>query len=310
MSARRELNVEDYLSLLFRRRWLLIMLAILGAAGGYLLSLILPPQYTSHTMVLVEEPVVPDSYVKPVVNEDVNQRLASMQGQILSSTRLQHLVEQFRPYEDSNRAPMEILIERLRKSIKVAPLNPMPGTLSRSLPGFTVDVTLGQARLAQQICTEITSMFMEQNINLRQRQAVDTTQFLARQLEEAKAKLDEQDAKLAAFQSRNIGALPEDEKTNLTLMTSMAPALEAVTQSLNQARQERAFEESLLNQQVAALKSSSNGQNPRTLEQQLIEMQNQLASLQRGGYTDKHPSVVRLKSEIAELQKQIQETAA
>src|SRR3979411_3323121 len=115
MSARRELNVEDYLSLLFRRRWLLIMLAILGAAGGYLLSLILTPQYTSHTMVLVEEPVVPDSYVKPVVNEDVNQRLASMQGQILSSTRLQHLVEQFRPYEDSKRAPMEILIERLRK---------------------------------------------------------------------------------------------------------------------------------------------------------------------------------------------------
>src|SRR5207245_2062774 len=191
-------------------------------------------------MVLVEEPIVPDSYVKPVVNEDVNQRLASMQGQILSRTRLQHLVEQFNLYKkDVGRVPREVLIEWLNKSIKVAPLNPMPGTLSRGLPGFTVDATLSEARLAQQVCTEITSMFMEQNLHLRQQQAEDTTQFLAKQLEEAKAKLDEQDAKLAAFQSRNMGALPEDEKTNLTLLTGMTPQLEAVTQGLNQARQEK-----------------------------------------------------------------------
>src|SRR5260370_460784 len=202
---------------------------------------------------------------------------------------------------------MEVLAERVEKSIKVGPLNPMPGTLSRSLPGFTVDVTLSEARLAQQVCTEITTMFMEQNIHLRQQQAEDTTQFLARQLEEAKTKLDEQDAKLASFQSRYMGALPEDEKSNLTLLSGMAPQLEAGTQGLNQARQEKAFAESLLNQQLAAWKSSSNGGNPQTPEQQLSEAQNQLVSLQRR-YTDKHPSVLVLKHEIAQLQKQIQET--
>jgi len=304
----RELSVEDYWALLLRRRRLVIIPAILGAAAGYLLCLVLPAQYTSHTMVLVEEPIVPDSYVKPVVSEDVNQRLASMQGQILSRTRLQYLVQQFNPYKkDVDRVPMEVLTERLKKSIKVAPLNPMPGTLSRSLPGFTVDVTLSEARLAQQVCTEITTMFMEQNIHLRQQQAEDTTQFLARQLEEAKTKLDEQDAKLASFQSRYMGALPEDEKSNLTLLSGMTPQLEAVTQGLNQARQEKAFAESLLNQQLAAWKSSSNGGNPQTPEQQLSEAQNQLVSLQRR-YTDKHPSVLVLKHEIAQLQKQIQET--
>ncbi len=309
MALHRELGLQDYWALLLRRRRLLIIPAILGAVAGYLLSLVLPAKYTSHTMVLVEEPIIPDSYVRPVVNEDVNQRLASMQGQILSRTRLQHLVEQFHLYKkDVGAVPTEVLIEWLKKSIKVAPLNPMPGTLSRGLPGFTVDVTLSEARLAQQVCTEITSMFMEQNLHLRQQQAEDTTQFLAKQLEEAKAKLDEQDAKLAAFQSRNMGALPEDEKTNLTLLTGMTPQLEAVTQGLNQARQEKTFVESLLTQQLAALKSSANGQNPQTLEQQLSEMQSKLVSLQRS-YTDKHPSVVKLKHEIAQLQKQIEETA-
>src|SRR5260370_42681238 len=96
-------------------------------------------------MVLVEEPVVPDNYVKPVVSEDLNQRLASMQGQILSRTRLQHLVEQFNLFKkDANRFPTELLVERLRKSIKRTHLNPMPGILSQALPGVNVDSTRGE----------------------------------------------------------------------------------------------------------------------------------------------------------------------
>jgi len=306
VEVHRQMNVEQYLTLLLRRRWLLLITTVLGGAAGFVLSRVIPPQYTSHTMVLVEEPVVTDNYVKPVVNEDLNQRLASMQGQILSRTRLQDLVEQFHPFKkDSGRVPMEVMIEELRRSIKVGPLNPMPGTSSHELPGFTVDVTLGDARLAQQICEQISSMFRNQNIHQRQKQAEDTTEFLAKQLEEAKVKLNEQDAKVAAFKSRHMGALPEDEKTNLTLLAGMTPQLEAVTQSLNQARQEKTFLESMLNQQLAELKSASDGLSSKSLEQQLKDMQGQLAVLQRS-YTDKHPRVIQLKSAIAQLEKQIE----
>src|SRR5713101_1657055 len=280
MALQRELTFEDYLLILRRKRRMIIIPAILGALAGYLICLAVPTKYTSHTAVLVERPTVPDNYVKPVVSEDLNQRLASMQEQILSRTRLQHLVEQFGLYaKDTKRVPMEELVERLKKSIKVTALSPMPGTRSAELPGFDVDVTLGEARLAQQICTEITSMFMGQSLRLRQQQAEDTTQFLAKQLENAKAKLDEQDAKLAAFQSRYIGALPEDERTNLTVLMGMTPQLEVATQALNQAQQEKAFAESLLNQQLAALNSSQQGEDPQKLEQQLERAQGLLLSL-------------------------------
>lgn len=310
MAKDRELTLEDYLAILRRRRWLIIISAIVGAAAGYSLCLVLPTRYTSHTVVLVKEPAVPHNYVEPVVNDDMNQRLASMQEQILSRSRLEHLVEQFKLYKkDANRVPMEEVVERLRQSIKVTPLSPTPGTRFQQLPGFSVDVTLAEARLAQQICTEITSMFMEQNLRLHQQQAEDTTQFLARQLEEAKAKLDEQDAKLAAFQTRHIGELPEDEKTNLALLTGMTPQLGAATQALSQAQQDKAFAESTLSQQLEALKSSQEGQNPQTLEQQLSSLQKQLLSLQ-GHYTEDHPDVVKLKNDIAQLQKRIQDAPA
>ena len=308
MAIRQELTLEDYLAILSRRRWLIIMAAILGATGGYTLSLILPKSYTSHTVILVERPTVPDSYVKPVVSEDLDQRLASMKEQILSRTRLQHLIEQFGLYRKvATRVPMEELVGRLRKSITVAPLSPMAGIRSPELPGFSVDVTMGEARLAQQICTEITSMFMEQNLHVRQQQAEDTTQFLAQQLEEAKVKLDDQDAKLAAFQSRYIGELPEDEKTNLTLLTGMTPRVEAATQALNQAQQDKAFTESLLSQQLAASKSSMESKDPP--EQQLRDLQNKLHSLQ-GHYTENHPDIVRLKNDIAALQQKLEDAAA
>lgn len=310
MATHRELALDDYLAILRRRRLLILIPAILGTAAGYLLSRVLPPRYTSRTVVLVEQPSVPDSYVKPVVSEDLNPRLASMQEQILSRTHLQHLVEQFGlDKKDAKRVPMEGLVERLKKAITVTPLNPMAGTRSAELPGFDVAVTLEEAPLAQQICAQITSMFMEQNLRLRQQQAEDTTQFLAKQLEEAKAKLDEQDAKLASFQTHYIGELPEDEKTNLALLMGMTPQLEAVNQGLNQAQQEKAFVESLLSQQIGALKSSQEGQDPQTVEQQLSKLQSQLVELQ-GHYTDEHPDVVKLKNDITELQKKIEDVSA
>jgi polysaccharide chain length determinant protein (PEP-CTERM system associated) len=309
MATRRELTFDDYLAIFRRRCWLIIIPSMLGIPAGFIVSALLPPKYRSHTLILVEQPAISDSYVKPVVSEDLNHRLASMKAQILSRTRLQHLVEQINPYwNDAQRVPMEELVERLRKSITVTPLSAMEGTRTTELPGFSVDVTMGDARLAQQICTEITSLFMEQNLRARQQQAEDTTQFLAKQLEGAKVKLDDQDAKLAAFQTHHIGELPEDEKSNLTLLMGMSPQLEVATEALNQARQDKAFTESLLNQQLAALKSSKENKDPQTLEQQLRELQNQLQSLE-GHYTEEHPDVVKLKNYVAELQRKHQDAS-
>jgi polysaccharide chain length determinant protein (PEP-CTERM system associated) len=309
MNIRRPLTVEDWFGILRRRVWLLVVPVVLCAVGAVLVSYALPRQYTSHTRVLVEAPIVPDDYVKPVVSDDLNRRLASMQGEILSRTHLQDLVDKFRLYpKDSNRVPMEVLVERLRKSINVAPLPPTPGTNSEAVLGFNIDVTLNQAGLAQQVCTEIASMFMDQNLRLRQQQAEDTTQFLRKQLDDAKGKLDEEDAKLATFQNQYVGAQPEDEQTNLTVLAGLTPQLEAVTQSLNEAQENKAFTESMLSQQANALKSSG-GINPQTQDQHLSDLQSQLATL-RARYTDKHPEVLKLAAEVADAERKMQAPAA
>src|SRR5437764_13132747 len=292
-----------------RYLWILPLSTLFLGGLGLVATFVLPKRYTSQTMVLVEQSTVGPDYVKPVVTEDLNHRLASMKEQILSRTRLQPIIEKFGLYaEVRSRVHIEDLVERLRIAVEIKPLETTPGTQSRQLPGFYVSVTFDNPQIAQQICTEITSMFLEQNARERKQQANETTSFLSKQLEEAKKNLDDQDAKFAQFKRQYLGSLPEEEQSNLNNLTGMNAQLEANTQALSRAHQDKAFNESLLGQQEANWKASQTGQDPETAEQQLSAFEDQLTSLQ-ARYTPEYPDVIKLKRQIEELKKRMAEAS-
>ena len=302
-----EFGIADVRRVTRKHWWIIPVCVVVCGAAGVLAAMKLPKKYTSQTLVLVAKPMVPIDYVRPIVTEDLNQRLASMKEQILSRTRLEPVIEKFAVYhEDQSKVPMEQLIERLRTGIEISPLEPMPGTQDRSMPGFHVSVTFSNPQTAQQICTEITSMFMEQNSRALEQQAASTNSFISQQLDEAKAKLDEQDAKLAQFKRQYLGSLPEEEQTNLSLLTALNSQLEANTQALSRAQQDKAFNESLLSQQEANWKASQTGKNPETVDDQIRALRDQLTSLE-SKYTAEHPDVIKTKKQIEELQKRIAE---
>lgn len=303
--TQRELTPADYIAML-RRRWVLIV--VLAAVGGplaYGVSGLLPSRYKSQTLVLVEQPTVPADLVRPVVSADISQRLASMKEQILSRTRLESIIRQFALYSaETNNSSMDGFVARLHDAIKVEAVEQMAETRAAGLPGFTISVTMDNPKTAQEVCTAVTSMFIEENLRLRMQHSEVTTQFLAQQLAEAKGKLDEQDGILAAFKSRYIGTLPDDEQTNLNLLNTLNSQLDATTQTVARAQQDKSFAESMLSQQIAAWQTSQTGHNPETLEQQLAALQTEFVSLQ-SRYTNDYPDVIKAKRDIAALQAQI-----
>jgi polysaccharide chain length determinant protein (PEP-CTERM system associated) len=304
-----EVSAEDVKRVLRRFWWILAIAIISGGTIAAVAARVLPKKYTSQTLILVQEPGVPIDIVRPVVTEDLNHRLASMQEQILSRTRLEPIIEKLGLYPElRGDVHSEGAVDLLRTSIAITPLESMPGTQHQGLPGFYVKVTFNEPRLAQQICTDITSMFMEQNARALEQQANRTTSFLQQQLDEAKEKLDEQDAKLAQFKRKNLGTLPEEEQANLSLLMGMNAQLEANTQALDRAQRDKAFNESLLNEQLANWEASltAQGRNPETLEQQLSGLQDQLAILQTR-YTEQHPDVIKLKHSIEDMKRRINE---
>jgi protein tyrosine kinase modulator len=292
----------------FRAYWWILPIAIVGCGAlGLGSALVLPKRYTSETLVLVDQPRVPTEYVKPVVTDDLNHRLASMQEQILSRTRLEPIIEKFGLYADQRqRLHMDELVAKLRTAVTIKPIDQMPGTTHNSLPGFYVNVVFDNPQTAQQICTEITSMFMQQNTREREQQAAQTTTFLTGQLDEAKRKLDEQDQKLAGFKRQYLGSLPEESQTNLNLLSGMNAQLEANVQALSRAQQDKTFNESLLSQQEAsaAIISPIFQNSSETPDRQLAELEEQLSALQ-AKYTPEHPDVVKLRNQIEDFKKRM-----
>src|SRR5947199_7494070 len=93
MIENRELTIDDYLAMLRRRMKLILIPTIIAPIAGFLISYAFPPKYTSQSLVLVEQQKVPEGYVKPVVTEDISQRIATIQQQVLSRNRLKPMVE-------------------------------------------------------------------------------------------------------------------------------------------------------------------------------------------------------------------------
>ncbi len=317
MIENRELTMEDYLAMLKRRLKVILIPALLAPLAGFLISYAFPPKYTSQSLVLVQGQKVPDAYVQPVITSDFTQRIATLQQQVLSPSRLKPMLETMgitKPEEQSK------LIGDIQTNVQVQPVitnmsaaastagiaakKNKPSANSTPVPGFNVSYTDSNARRAQQICDSITSLILTENSKSRAETAKDTTEFLGRQVDEAKRALDDQDSKLADFKKKYMGQLPGDADNNVRILMTMNSQLDASTQTLNRAQQDKAYTESMLAQQLAAWKATQSSTNPQTLEQQLSQLQAQLLQLQ-ARYTNDHPDVIKTKADIAEVQKKL-----
>lgn len=303
MLGHRELTIDEYLAILRRRLWILLSLGAIAAGVAYLYARTLPNEYKSQALVLMQQPKVNQQFVMPVVDEQMDQRLETMKDQIFSPQRLRTLVEQLHLY--AQLYPRTSAIARaslLQQALSISPVEPIGN--SPGISGFTINVTLYDRYLAQKVCANITSQFLEANATWQAEEAQDTTSFLSAQISEAKRALDQQDSKLTAFKLQYLGRLPDDAQTNMDILASLNSQLEATTEGLNRAQQNKIYLESQLTQQLAAWKATRSGNNALTLEEQLAAMRSKLVLLQ-ARYTNDYPDVIKLKQDIAQLQDKV-----
>jgi len=315
MIENRDLTIDDYLAMLRRRVKIIVLPAVVAPLVGFLISYAFTAKYTSQSLVLVEGQKVPEGVVQPVVTADLAQRIATMQQQVLGRNRLQPIVERRQNLFRGGKS-LEDVLEDVRAGVTIEPvvtdLSQIANTGGgrrrggQGVPGFYVNFTTANPHDAQDVCNDLTSAILTEFQNSRESLAISTTEFISRQLDEAKRNLDDQDSKLAAFKRQYAGQLPGEEENNLRVLASLNSQLDADTQTVNRAQQDKAYTESLLSQQLAAWKSAQGSSNPQSLETQLAALQSQLLSL-RARYTDDHPDVIKTKADIAEVKKKLAE---
>lgn len=316
MIENRELTTDDYLAMLRRRAKMIVIPALLAPLAGFAVSYLFAAKYTSQSLILVQGQKVPESMVQPVVSEDLTERVVTLQQQVLSQSRLQPMIERVFPNKSSEQVSQ--MIDQIRLNMTVEPVltdlseigtTKKAGKGTSPVPGFYVNYTAPSAREAQQICNELTSLMVDENLKSVQAAAAGTSDVLSKGIEDAKHNLDDLDAKLAAFKKQYVGQLPGDEENNLKILMGLNSQLDSNTQNLNRAQQDKAYTQAMLAQQLTEWRASLSATNPETLQKQLSELQAQLLQLQ-ARYTDDHPDVIKAKADIAGVKKKLDEVNA
>jgi polysaccharide chain length determinant protein (PEP-CTERM system associated) len=176
----------------------------------------------------------------------------------------------------------------------------------RKLSAFNIYYASRDPKMAQAATAELASLFITENLEQRQKRSENTTNFLEDQLDQARAKLAAQEAKLRVFKDQHLGELPTQTQSNLQILTGLQNQVQANQDSLNRAKQQNTYLESLINQYRAMDRSSKPGESGpaglAAIDKELDKLKAQLADL-TSHYTDKHPDVRKTKEQIARTEK-------
>jgi succinoglycan biosynthesis transport protein ExoP len=181
----------------------------------------------------------------------------------------------------------------------------------QDISAFTVSYSASDPHLAQRVTGELTELFIAQNNKVQENESEGTTSFLAEQLDEARKQLAAQEAQVDQFQSQHQGALPSQEASNLQILAGLQTQLQNEQDSLNAARQQRAYLQAMFEQEqtsattvrvnTAGQPSAEGTADLATINQQLEKLRAQLAELS-SHYTDEYPDVQSLKNQIAKTE--------
>lgn len=298
-------NLEYYLGVVRRRHLHFLIPLFVGWIVVWAASWVLPPRYQSSTLILVEQPTMPKDYVTPNVNDDLQERMQSITQQILSRTRLLHIIDQFDLYaSDHGDRLADDKVDSMRKDIGIDLVRDSRDQIT----AFKVSFTSHDPHLAQKVTSELTNLFINENLEVRQQQSEGTTQFLEDQLESARKGLAEQEEKIRLFKGQHVGEMPGQLASNLQILSGLQSQLQNDQDQLNAAKQQHVYLQTLVDQ-YRALQSTAKAADGTVapvglpaLDQELQKERAQLADL-RSHYTDRHPDVRKLKDQIAETEK-------
>ena len=296
-------DLQRYLGIVRRRHLQFLIPLFVGWALVWSASWVLPPRYQSTTLILVEQATMPKDYVTPNVNDDLQDRMQSITQQILSRTRLLHIIDQLNLYVSPHSQPSpDQKVDRMRKDIDIE----LVKDAHNQITAFNVSYSSRDPHLAQQVTSELTNLFINENLEVRQQQSEDTTKFLESQLETARRTLSDQEDKIRQFKAQHPGELPTQVGSNLQILAGLQSQLQTEEDALNTAKQQRVYLETLVGQYRSLQGSPKTaGSAPGGLpavNEELEKLRAQLADLQ-SHYTDRHPDVRKVKQQIAETEK-------
>ena len=299
-----QLDIGYYVNLVLRRRWFVIIPFFIALIAGIYLAVALPKKFQAETLILIEPQRVPDNYVQAIVSSDLESRIATLKEMILSRTNLLKIIEDFNIFSGPESSDM-FLDDKIEVMRNYTTVDIVSDRRNRTANAFKISFEGKDPQKVMQVVNAMATLVIDQNLKVRESQAVATVEFLEQERVKMRRRLEEVEAALKDFRETHMGELPDQLASNLMVLERLQQQLSDRQKSL---RDEKNRLISLENQLQLAREQAAMtvtapvttvNREPTTLE----GLKQQLADF-KIRYTPQHPDVIRLQRRIAELEKQ------
>jgi len=315
MPLRPTMGLREYGELFRRRRWEIAfsVLAILFAASVY--CVVTPELYKSSITILVIPQTLPQDYVRSTISAKVEEQMATIRQQVLSRTTLTKVMDELRLFErERKNLSAEEMFAMLRKRIEIEVVQ---GRSRERSEAFTISFLHENPQSAMRAVARLASLFIDENLETREQQAVGTSEFLDSQLKSTKVKLEGMEREVKDYKIRHMGELPQQMEANLRMLTGLQDRLRSNESSTRTAEERKVFLEaqiSLIGNMFVTTPTRSGETASATPQDSLLSLEHELA-LKKAKladlsirYTDMIPEVARTKQDVADIERRIAET--
>ena len=305
-------NMEpsDFLYILVRKKWLIVFSFLLIFFVALVYSVATPDSYKSSARILIIPPSVAEGMVRTTVQMSASDRVKAIQIDLLGRVRLAEVIQKIGVQKLGFEGMPEVkMLVKMRNLISLEV--DIEEDYFRQTIGvnvLTLSVFHTNPDVAQEVASLLSSLFMDENIRLRESFTTETAGFLDQQLEETRKRLETQESKLKHYKLQHSGELPQQEQSNFNQLIRLREQIKSNNDAILRLQDRRLFLESQASmlgvKSVSDKTASPDAGVPAALLAELSTHRRKVAELKQK-YTEKHPAVVQSQWELAQIEEQV-----
>jgi uncharacterized protein involved in exopolysaccharide biosynthesis len=308
LSESQELGLQDLVAVLKRRKWYLIVATLVVLAASWTVALVLPPVYLSETIILIEEPDVPQDLVASTITGFAAYRVKAVSERVTTTQNLVGIITKFELYEDQRAyLPIDSVAEKMRDKITLKLISAEERKSRQTRPdtiiAFKLTFEHGTPTVAQQVLNELVSLYISENLKARQDKVSKTVAFLAEESRRLEQEIVGLEKEAADLKERFADSLPAQLDENLSALAKARAELRELDQSAETLPERQAIIEAQLREVTPYLSNTILGEQTLPNER-LASLRSELVALS-ARYKPEYPTVVQLRREIEALEKSL-----
>ena len=314
----RQRKPSEYLRILRRRKWLLILPVIAVTTAVSYVVYRLPNVYESETLIVVRPSNLPTSVVTGVSEDSMTRQLTAINQVVTSRSSLEPLVDKYDLYrlERGRGEPMESVVDTMRDNIRVA-VNTSRNDITN---GFNIAYRYRDPRIAQAITAELASKYINAQTAEDVNRNTAAKKFIDDQVAQAMEAVAAVEKQRSDFMTAKVGQLPTEAQSLLNQLTGLREEQKALMTEVGRLQDRRAAtanQMALLQQQgdMAIEDAAENLTDPKTtlawsnLVSRKAQLDGELTRI-RQEYREKHPDVIAKQEEVKKVQDEMDQMIA